>query len=136
MALVFLTPYTTLPVLYHSNLVPRVLLGTKLPWWIVVTWFRFIAQILGNEIINFEGGNIIYWHFYTAIKGVIFSPGTSGKYSNKLFCPKSGQWSETTWPWSTRVLSLLKVPWVRGWYHRCYYLVMHYSTLFPSQSNC
>ena len=22
------------------NLVPRVLLGTKVPWWIVVTWFR------------------------------------------------------------------------------------------------
>ena len=41
-----------------SNLVPRVLLGTKVPWWI--TWFRFIAQILGNKIINFEGGNIIY----------------------------------------------------------------------------
>ena len=60
MALVFLTSYTTLPVLYHSNLVPRVLLGTKVPWWIVVTWFRFIAQILGNEIIHFEGGNIIY----------------------------------------------------------------------------
>ena len=43
-----------------ANLVPRVLLGTKVPWWIVVTWFRFIAQILGNKIINFEGGNIIY----------------------------------------------------------------------------
>ena len=23
------------------NLVPRVLLGTKVPWWIVVTWVRF-----------------------------------------------------------------------------------------------
>ena len=42
------------------NFVPRVLLGAKVPWWIVVMWFRFIAQILDNEIINFEGGNIIY----------------------------------------------------------------------------
>ena len=27
---------------------------------IVATWFRFIAQILGNKMTNFEGGNIIY----------------------------------------------------------------------------
>ena len=47
-------------VFYHANtselkvcinLVPRVLLGTKVPWWIVVTWVRFIAQILGNKTI-------------------------------------------------------------------------------------
>ena len=25
----------------RSNLVLRVLLGTKVPWWIVVTWFRY-----------------------------------------------------------------------------------------------
>ena len=36
-----------------SNLVPRVLFGTKVPWWIVVTWFRFIAQILGNTTIYY-----------------------------------------------------------------------------------
>ena len=39
---------------FLCDLVPRVLLGTKVPWWIVVTWFRFIAQILGNKIFNFE----------------------------------------------------------------------------------
>ena len=36
-----------------ANLVPRVLLETKVPWWIVVTWLRFIAQILGNKTIYF-----------------------------------------------------------------------------------
>ena len=35
------------------NLVPRVLLETKVPWWIVVTWFRFTAQILGNKAIYY-----------------------------------------------------------------------------------
>ena len=38
----------------ESNLVPRVLLGTKVSWWIVVTWFRLIAQILGSKTIYFE----------------------------------------------------------------------------------
>ena len=46
--------------LSRCNFVLTVRLGTKVPWWIVVTWFRFTAQILGNKINNFEGGNIIY----------------------------------------------------------------------------
>ena len=35
------------------NLIPRVLLETKVPWWIVDTWFRFIAQILGNKTVYY-----------------------------------------------------------------------------------
>ena len=38
---------------YWLNLVPKVLLGTKVTWWIVVTWFRFIAQILGNKTVYY-----------------------------------------------------------------------------------
>ena len=44
------------------SLVPRVLLDSKVPWWIVVTWFRFIAQILGN-FANL--GNFILTFFRT-----------------------------------------------------------------------
>ena len=46
--------HTKKTILKHCyNLVPRVLLGTKVPWWIVVTWFRFIAQILGNKTVYY-----------------------------------------------------------------------------------
>ena len=53
------TPVKTLTKLFStivlpiSNLVPRVLLGTKVPWWIVVTWFCLFAQILGKKTIYY-----------------------------------------------------------------------------------
>ena len=49
-----------------ANLVPRVLLETKVPWWIVVTWFRFIAQILGNKTI--------YFLYFSDVPGLKLTP--------------------------------------------------------------